>query len=141
MSVLPILKAKGTKPCVIIPPLPRYLFSRCCGDTSHCTNANQPGFESGLLSDFMKLRNDLIRNLVQSGITDFKVMDTCCTTACAPTENIPARLVELKKVAVKDGIHLAEKRRQNLALRTISCLKTMVTVQKKISLKVVSSEN
>jgi hypothetical protein len=29
-SVIPIIKAKGAKPAVIIPPLPRYLFSRCC---------------------------------------------------------------------------------------------------------------
>jgi hypothetical protein len=130
-SVLPILKAKGSKPCVIIPPLPRYLFSRCCGDASHCTNKNEPGFESGMLSDFIKLRNDLIINLVQSGITKFKVMDTCCITTCAPTENIPARLAELEKVTARDGIHFVKKGKQNLALRTISCLKTMLTVEKK----------
>jgi hypothetical protein len=39
--VLPILKAKGDKSCIIIPPLPRYLFTRCCSDRSHCTNAGE----------------------------------------------------------------------------------------------------
>jgi hypothetical protein len=93
---------------------------------------NEPGFESGLLSDFIKLRNALIRNLVQSGITDFKVMDACCTTACAPMENIPARLAELEKVTAKDGIHLAEKGRQNLGLRTIACLKPCSLYRKRL---------
>jgi hypothetical protein len=43
-SVTPIFKAKGNKPCVIIPPLPRYLFTRCCNDSGHCTNANDETF-------------------------------------------------------------------------------------------------
>jgi hypothetical protein len=45
-SVMPVLKAKGPKPAIIIPPLPRYLFSRCCNDTDHCTNANEKDFSS-----------------------------------------------------------------------------------------------
>ncbi len=33
VAILPILKAKGDKPCVILPPLHRSLFTRCCNDT------------------------------------------------------------------------------------------------------------
>ncbi len=57
-------------------------------------------------------------------------MDTC-TTACAQMANIPDRLAELKKVVARDGIHFADGGRKNLALRTISCLKTVLSVQKK----------
>jgi hypothetical protein len=38
-----------------------------------------------LLTGFLKLRNELIRILVTAGITNFKVLDTCCTTSCALT--------------------------------------------------------
>jgi hypothetical protein len=38
-TIMPIFKATQNTPCVIIPPLPRYLFARCCDDTSHCTNS------------------------------------------------------------------------------------------------------
>jgi hypothetical protein len=102
-----------------------FLFSRFCSD------ANEQGFATGLLSDFTKLRTDLIRHLVHMGLSDFKVMDTCCTTACAPMANIPDRLAKLKKVVARDGIHFAEGGQKNLALRTISCLKTLLSVQKK----------
>jgi hypothetical protein len=40
-SLVSIIKKKGTNPGVIIPPLPHGLFSRCCNDNSHCTNADE----------------------------------------------------------------------------------------------------
>jgi hypothetical protein len=59
-AILPILSAKGNKPCVLIPPIPRYLFSRCCDDKGHCTNANQDKYQENLLSGFQQLRGNLI---------------------------------------------------------------------------------
>ncbi len=111
--------------------MPRFFFSCCCGDASHCTNANEQDFATVLLSDFTKLRTDLIRHLVQMGLSDFKAMNTCCTTACAQTANTPDRLAELKKMVARDGIHFADGGWKNLALRTISCLKTVLSVIKK----------
>jgi hypothetical protein len=121
-NVLPVLKAKGDKPCIVIPPLPRYLFSRCCSDKGHCTNAADPEFPSEMLSGFIKQRNELIRLLVQNGLTDFKVMDTCCTTSCIQTANIQTRLGELAKVTSDDGVHYNAIGRKNLAERTVKCL-------------------
>jgi hypothetical protein len=82
-SVIPIFKAKGNKPCVIIPPIPRCLFSRCCGDTSHCTNADDGNFVETMVTGFLCQRTDMIRQLAQSGLNNFKVLDSCCTTNCA----------------------------------------------------------
>jgi hypothetical protein len=79
-NITPILKATGNKPCIILPPLPRYLLSRCCGDTNHCTNANDKDFSESLLAGFVHLKNDLIKHLVSLGVTNFKVMDSCCVT-------------------------------------------------------------
>jgi hypothetical protein len=39
--VLPIFKAKGQNTSIIVPPLARYIFSRCCNDASHCTNVDE----------------------------------------------------------------------------------------------------
>jgi hypothetical protein len=79
-AIMPILlEAKGL-PCDILPPLPRYLFARCCDDDGHCTNFGKPEFEQSLLAGYIQLRNWLIRTLVQRGLKNFKVMDTCCAT-------------------------------------------------------------
>ncbi len=129
--MLPVLKAKGDKPCIIIPPLPRHLFTRCCNDNGHCTNVNELDFPAVTLSGFIKQKNELIKHLVQGGLTNFKIMDTCCTKTCVQTENIQNRLAELKKVWSDDGVHYNTIGRKNLAERTIKCLGTVMTTAKK----------
>jgi hypothetical protein len=133
--VLPILKAKGEKPCIIVPPLPRYLFSRCCSDSSHCTNAGDKDFSENLLSGFILQRNELIRSLVQNGLTNFKVLDVCCATTCTTTSNLSERLNALRGVPAEDGVHFTPNGYNNLAKRTISCLKTLLTEKPKVAKK------
>jgi hypothetical protein len=133
--VLPILKAKGEKPCVIVPPLPRYLFSRCCSDKGHCTNAGDKDFSENLLSGFILLRNELIRCLVQNGLTNFKVLDVCCATTCTTTSNLTERLTALRGVLAEDGVHFTPPGYNNLAKRTVSCLKTLLTEKPKVTKK------
>ncbi len=124
-SVTPIFKAKGDRPCVIIPPLPRFVFARCCNDAGHCTNANNDDFSKDLLQGFMKLRNDLIKTLVQNGLTGFKVLDCCCVTSCSPTAAISERLDGLRKVTARNGIHFTVDGYRNLAARTNNCLQSL----------------
>jgi hypothetical protein len=130
--VLPILKSNGERPCVIVPPLPRYLFQRCCNDSSHCTNAGEQNFPETLLSGFIQQRNELIRCLVQNGLTNFKVLDVCCATTCTTTSNLPDRINGLRNVFAEDGVHLTPNGYNNLAKRTISCLKTLLVEKPKI---------
>jgi hypothetical protein len=129
--VLPILKAKGNKACIIVPPLPRYLILRCCNDKGQCTKANEKDFPEKLLSGYIQQCNELIRSLVQTGLTDFKVLDACCVFSCTTTASIPDRLRELQKVASEDGVHFNGQGYSNLAQRTISCLKTILTEKPK----------
>ncbi len=100
--------AKGDKPCVIIPPLLRCLFSRCCNDTSHCSNEKDKGFAEELLDGYVRLRNELIKQLVSHGLTKFKVMDSCCMTMCSKTAGIAERLTELRTVMANDGTHFLD---------------------------------
>jgi hypothetical protein len=122
-SFMPIIKAKGVKPAVIIPPLPRYLFTRCCSDADHCTNANEENFSAKLLTNFVQLRNELIKHLVSEGLTNFKIMDSCCVTNCGLTANTASRPEELKKV---HGVHFTRIGFTNLAKRCSDCLKTLL---------------
>jgi hypothetical protein len=80
-----------------------------------------------LLTGFLKLRNELIRILVTAGITKFKVFDTCCTTSCATTANAKTRLTDLKNVTAKDGLHYVAAGYQNLATRSLSCLRSLTS--------------
>jgi hypothetical protein len=125
-KVLPILRAKGEKPCVIIPPLPRYLFARCCNDPDHCTNAAETDFSITLLSSFTEMRNNLIRQLVSAGLTNFRVMDVCCTTSCSVTACAEERIKGLRSVTAKDGVHYVDNGYKNLAGRCIECLLKML---------------
>jgi hypothetical protein len=60
-AIVPILLEKKDIPCVIVPPMPRYLFSRCCSDTGHCTNAKDVDYCEKLLTGFLQQMSDLIK--------------------------------------------------------------------------------
>jgi hypothetical protein len=123
--VLPIFKAKGQNASIIVPPLIRYIYSRCCNDASHCTNADEKDFPEKLLSGLIQQRNELIKGLVKNGVTNFKVLDVCCVTDGATTASISEKLADLKKVSVKDGVHFTPFGYQNLERRIANCLKIL----------------
>jgi hypothetical protein len=63
---------------------------------------------------------------VQNGLTNFKVLDVCCATTCTPTSNLPDRINSLRNVFAEDGVHFTPNGYNNLAKRTIGCLKTLL---------------
>jgi hypothetical protein len=130
-AIMPVLRAVEGKPIVIIPPMPRYLFARCCADAGHCTNFGLPDFAQNLLSGFIQLRNLLIRSLVQKGLKNFKVLDTCCVTTCKTTANLKDRVTELRKVTAKDGVHFVAAGYGNLAARVTASLVALVAAPQK----------
>jgi hypothetical protein len=125
-SIAPIFVALNDTPSVIIPPMPRWIFERCCNDPGHCTNFGHENYRHKLLTDFMTLRGVLIRQLVEMGARNFKVMDSCCTTSCAPTANTNVRLDGLRVVTEKDGIHFTSVGYKNLASRCTVCIKSLL---------------
>ncbi len=135
-AILPILKEKGDTPCVVVLPIPRYLFARCCNDTGHCTNVNTEDYAETLLTGFLKLRTELIRILVTAGVTNFKVLDACCTKLCATTANTKTRITDLKQVTAKDGVHFVAAGYQNLATHSLSCLRSLLTAPPRMAKQV-----
>ncbi len=129
-AILPILKAKGARPCVILPPLPRSLFTRCCNDDNHCTNTKDTGFSEELLAGYIRLRNELIKQLVSHGLSSFKVLDSCCMTTCSKTASIAERLKTLCEIMAKDDTHFLEAGYKNIADRCMSCIQQIANVEK-----------
>jgi hypothetical protein len=134
---LPLIQQNGTRPFPIlhfhwkvlstrITAKPRFVFTRCCSDAGHYINANNVDFSKNLLQGSMKLRNDLIKILVQNSLTGFKVLDCCCVTDCSPTAVISEQLDELRKTTARDGIHFTVDGYRNLAARTNSCLQSLM---------------
>ncbi len=120
------------KPCVIIPPLPRYLFAFCCSDKGHCTNMHEKNYQETLMSGFIQLRTSLIKQLVSQGLTNFKVMDSCCPTNCSLTANISERIVEMRKITAKDGVHFVDAGYRKIAERCTACISTMLAGDNKV---------
>jgi hypothetical protein len=132
-NVIPIIKEKGNKPCVVLPPLPRYLFAGCCNDPGHCSNRRENNFQSDIMSGFIKMRNGLIKQLVVAGLNNFKVMDSCCATACKGTAGLPERIAALRTVTSKDGVHFVQEGYKNIAERCKSCLRQLVSGPQKMT--------
>ncbi len=116
---------------MIIPPLPRFLFARCCNDPDHCTNATETDFSKTMLSGFTEMRNNLIRQLVSAGLNNFRVMDVCCTTTCPVTACMDDRLKGLRSVTAKDGVHYVDAGYKNLAVHCMDCLSKMMSHESK----------
>ncbi len=74
-SILPVIQDfKGHK--VFLPPLPRYLFSGCCQNPSHCTNRSEPNYGLGMLDGLTRIRN-LLKSKLQGKVgPSFRILDT-----------------------------------------------------------------
>jgi lysophospholipase L1-like esterase len=127
-NVIPVIKEKGNKPCVIVPPLPRYLFARCCSSPEHCTNMQEKNYQETIMGGFIRLRTDLIKQLVTLGLTNFKVMDACCPANCSLTADISERIAEMRKITAKDGVHFIDAGYKKIAERVTACMAAMLTV-------------
>jgi hypothetical protein len=117
---------------VLVPPLPRYLFTGCCNQTGHSTNTSEPGYNSALLSDTIGLRNHLKKFVVGLGIKRCQVMDSCCVADCLATANTVSRLEALKKVCAQDGVHFTADGYNNLVNTILRC-DSLLSVKNKIA--------
>ena len=107
--VLPVLGASPSLSRVIIPPQPRYLFSKCCSNEGHCTNVGKEGHAEQLLGDTIGMRSQLKKVVLSnlSGKTRFWVADTCSVIDDPAQKNITERVKALREVSLKDGVHFS----------------------------------
>ncbi len=84
------------------------------------------------MSGFIQLRTSLIKQLAAQGLTNFKVMDACCPTNCSLTADISERIVEMRKITAKDGVHFVDAGYRKIAERCTACIAVMLAGDSKV---------
>jgi hypothetical protein len=100
-----VFSAVKNSKLVVIPPLPRYLFSGCCKQSGHSLNVNNVGYAKQLLTDTIGLQNCLKKIVCSLGLANCRVMDSCCVTDCKAAADIDTRIDALKLVTAQDSVH------------------------------------
>jgi hypothetical protein len=62
-SLQPIFKADKNFQCILLSPLPRYLWSRCCEDPNHITNSEELRYAANMGTALRELNRSL-RNMI-----------------------------------------------------------------------------
>ncbi len=62
-TLQPIFRAVREFRCILLTPLPRYLWSRCCDNPAHITNSEVPGYAASMGSALGEL-NKCLRNMI-----------------------------------------------------------------------------
>jgi hypothetical protein len=130
-NTAPILSVGKSSVCIVVPPLPRYLFNGCCTQTDHSTNVGTSNHAKSPLMDVIGLRNALKKFVSSLGISRCRVLDSCCVTDCTTTANLETRLDLLKRVTAKDGVHFNASGYDNLVQNIVSNMET--TAMKAVS--------
>jgi lysophospholipase L1-like esterase len=118
-AVLPLIEAAGEVPVIILPPQPRYLFSGCCEDSTHCTNLKKEGHGESVLSATLKLRGVLKKRLEKCLSIQYRILDTCGAIVDAPDKSVSTKLAELPGLMAKDGVHWTKEGYKNLASNVV----------------------
>ncbi len=118
------------KPSAALHPLWDYgiVFTVQLG-TSPCTVAPGRGHSSYI---YTILATTLVEEESSVLVGSSKVLDVCCVTQCTTTASILERLKEFRNVFAEDGIHYTPNGYNNLAKRTIGCLRTLLTEKPKV---------
>jgi hypothetical protein len=133
-GIIPIILAKREAVGLVVPPLPRYLFTGCCDQNDHCRNITDVEHPRKLLADIICLRNSLKKIVISHGLTNVRVLDSCCVTKCTATANTEMRLAALRDVMSHDGVHYISEGYANLAENCAVAIKDMVRKSETASL-------
>lgn len=111
----PVLEMASKGQCVVVPPLPRYLYKGCCPEPAHCTNIASPSHPSRLLAATVKLRAVLKRKLGTGVGGKCWVLDTCCVVPEPDSKSQSDKLECLQHVSAKDGVHFTQDGYMNMS--------------------------
>jgi hypothetical protein len=81
--------------------------------------------------EFTQLRDTLISN--------FRVLDTCCTTGCISTANTPSRISALRQVTAKNGVHFVTAGYKHLTSAYVTALKLYSPTRQALQNRTVTS--
>jgi hypothetical protein len=125
-AVRPILDASGAGIKILVPPLPRYLYTGCCANKKHCTNLSEAEYELNQLHATMHFRPLMKELFLTMGIENFFVLDGIGSLLGVDAGNnrgtISENLLELKKYCAADGVHFTELGYANLSKVIVSAI-------------------
>jgi hypothetical protein len=118
-ALAPVLLSAQSSPKVIIPPLPRYLFTKCCRKSGHATNVDNDDHSITLLNRTTHFHGVVDTELKHMGVENYFVLDGAGgLLGLSPGEQRPPNseiLLDLKKVCGQDGVHYTDMGYRNLA--------------------------
>jgi hypothetical protein len=127
----PVLLSAQQAKKVVIPPLPRYLFSTCCSASSHCTNSADENYAEMLLNGITKLRTITKKECSSMGVKNVWVLDGVGAILGTPVglssgTNIEV-VPELRPYLAKDGVHLETMGNKNVSAAILDSIKKLST--------------
>jgi hypothetical protein len=125
----PVLLSAQHAAKIVIPPLPRHLFSTCCSNTAHCTNFADEYYSEKILNGATRLRQVLKKETSAIGMSKKWVLDGVGAILGTPVgsnygtnrEIIP----DLRPLIAKDGVHLEAKANANLSQALMCALENL----------------
>jgi hypothetical protein len=126
-SLKPVLLSAQKNVKIIVPPLPRYLFTKCCANPSHGVNFGQGQYQEKILDGCTHLRNTLKKCVGDMGTEKFWVLDGLGAVlgVDSGTDRGGNReiIADLEPFMAPDGVHLSEAGYKNIA----RVIKTTIT--------------
>jgi len=120
--VIPVIESIKGHSQILLPPMPRYLFSKCCNDQNHCINVGTSMHSESLLAATFRLRALLKRKLAGRIPGTYWVMETCCMLQESGDLTVSEKLSRLKMVCGSDGVHLKTEGTLNVAKNIVSAV-------------------
>jgi hypothetical protein len=115
----PVLMAAQNHAKVIVPPLPRYLFNKCCKKAQHSTNVGGEGHSLTLLNATTHLHHLLKDGVSKMGVKNYHVLNgvggLLGISPSEPTPSNPELLTDLKPLFASDGVHYSDMAYRHLA--------------------------
>jgi hypothetical protein len=109
-----------------VPPLPRYLFHKCCRKSGHAANVEGEGHSLKLLDSTSHFRDLLVTSLRKMGVENFYVIDGIAgLLGFGPGERRPGNadlVMDLKPIFQNDGVHYSEVGYRNLAKAAVEAM-------------------
>jgi hypothetical protein len=60
---------------IIVSPMARYFWKKCCGDSKHCVNHGLPSYQKGMLRDLAEAGEAVRAKCLETGMRAFKVVN------------------------------------------------------------------
>ena len=108
-KLVPVLGKLSSVPCVVLPPLPRYLKGGCCMEKTHANNAGIPGENQILIEKLLHLRKLLRSELAGSSTTGYwvpDVVESLSTSAVSTAGSVIEKAENLTELFASDCVHL-----------------------------------